>query len=385
MKYKRILALAMVVLGITSTNFTNVLAGSGDVFSVGANMKGYDGKDIDTRNDATTFANNIARAGYSKILIKTPYVSDFSKSNLNSSVVFLAGHGTTGSVNFPYLDDLSDGVILDFSEIDRGNKIGIFNKSFNRTDLAVVAACYAGTPGGFTETIYDNGATTAMGWTKKVEDSTLEEYCEVLSNYLGDGYSLREALIETRNDLLNGKGPSGSKIKLESTVFDYKVYGNTGTTLSEENEKYILDTSDYNDIQDYIQNNIDENFNINDFISFEREVEGAEEYSAITFRYKIGEFESDFGYNVFLHNNKVTEIVKVGNELYDEPMPMTISDITENDVKEMVLQQSLNEDVVDQEVEYLYNSEKKQAYYKVVTEYGNDDIGYYCTTFTYNL
>ena len=63
----------------------------------------------------------------------------------------------------------------------------------------------------------------------------------------------------------------------------------------------------------------------------------------------------------------------------------TIKDVTENDVKEMVLQQSLNEDVVDQEVEYLYNSEKKQAYYKVVTEYGNDDIGYYCTTFTYNL
>ena len=78
-------------------------AGNGDAFSVGCVMKGvngYTGK-TDTTGEAI-YANDIFENYYDGILKTAPEQSDFSSNNLNSSALFLAGHGSSTDMSWPY-------------------------------------------------------------------------------------------------------------------------------------------------------------------------------------------------------------------------------------------------------------------------------------------
>ena len=81
--------------------------------------------------------------------------------------------------------------------------------------------------------------------------------------------------------------------------------------------KHQVASNDYTNVARYIQDNIDADFNLNEFAYNEVEMVEGVSNSLITFRYMIDDFKSDFGYNVIVIDNEVKEIVKVGYKLYD--------------------------------------------------------------------
>lgn len=182
-------------------------------------------------------------------------------------------------------------------------------------------------------------------------------------------------------------------------IFDYAVKGDVFVSLADaRNAKehapkqpegtYKLEETlsvDYNEIAEYIKQNIDEKFNIENFDIAKREFEAIDGFGAVSFRYKVGEFISDFGYNVFFQDDKVTDIVTIGEPLYDNTsVLLNTKSVSDTELKQMALDYYNTEDeVVSQGIERWYDSKENKPYYKVVTELKDKTDSYYCLVYTY--
>lgn len=122
---------------------------NGDAFCVGCDMRPVKaGKaPINTMPEANNAATYFKSAGYGKKVPPEPTNADLTASNLNSSLLFLAGHGSVDSVEWlPKNSNKTYGLTTSLSPAS--GFVSTSNKSFSNTKVAILAACYAGGPVG---------------------------------------------------------------------------------------------------------------------------------------------------------------------------------------------------------------------------------------------
>ena len=407
---KKITAILTVIL-LLSSNIA-IYAGTGDVFSAGCSMRPVGGDPaINSINEATLAGNEFKKANLNLQLTTKPTVSQL-KNYLDSSVVYLAGHGSQINVSWPYINS-STTVEVTTAQTTGSNSYSVQGKYFNNIDVAILAACSAGAAGGLASYLQQRGATTTFGWRVQADDVAMKDYGILMAKHLSNGKTVQNAVISSTSDMVAGKGVSGLKWDAiygtypdtTKPYFQTAIYGDVNNTITNrrnveslENSTittpgkditiyaeipdldYTVNSNDITSISDYIREAIDPDFDLSLFAFGEAEVIEDSGCSIITFRYKVGDFVSDFGYNVIVVDNTVEEIVRVGKPLYDMPMPQSI-DMMEEKYNSFISdnQNTISEDtIVDVYYEKQYQSETGDFIVRTVTTYKDENEAFYC-------
>lgn len=415
---KKRIATALLITLIISNGLV-AYAGQGDAFCVGCAMAATgSNKAIDTTNEATEALDIFCSkkgANMNRIKYIKPSVENLEKY-LDSSVVYLAGHGNMVKVTWPYADESKTVTLTTYSS-DTGDYYSILNKKFSNIDVAIIAACSSGVRAGVADAIQQRGAKTTFGWKVDVDNVPMKDYGLLMAKYLSAGKTVTNAVVSSTADMVAGNTHSGfewDSIDYNGNLypdtskpyFQTAIYGDPNNTITDgtntrsiTTENITTPSSDitiYSDIEglgyetysyeikeivNYIKENIDSSFDLSLFAYGESEVIKNSGCSIITFRYKVGDFISDFGYNVIVVNNKVEEIVRVGETLYDMPVTLSASAM---DAKFDTFTENNNvaiaEDNTVINVDYIkrFDSKTKEYFVRTVTTYENEDGTRYC-------
>lgn len=250
----------------------------------------------------------------------------------------------------------------------------------------------------------------AFGWEAEVEHAALRDFDFLLVENLAKGYRFIDALPYVYASMAAGTTESGFKwdtinySKPQDNPPYYRTcsYGDinvriTNTraiesgssaesyTLPNEdiniysnitNVEHQVASNDYTNVARYIQDNIDADFNLNEFAYNEVEMVEGVSNSLITFRYMIDDFKSDFGYNVTVIDNEVKEIVKVGYELYDREFDISLAN--EKLDEAMLSYPRTFTDSETTDVIKLYDSKNNKFYCRVVKTFVDETGAAYC-------
>lgn len=384
---------------------------NGDAFCVGCDMRPVKaGKaPINTMPEANNAATYFKSAGYEKKVPPEPTNADLTASNLNSSLLFLAGHGSVDSVEWlPKNSNKTYGLTTSLSPAS--GFVSTSNKSFSNTKVAILAACYAGGPAGLAYNINRKGAQLAFGWEAEVEHAALRDFDFLLVENLAKGYRFIDALpyvyasmaagnteSEYKWDTINYSKPQDNppyyrtcsygdiNVRITNTRAIESGSSAESYTLPNEdiniysnitNVEHQVASNDYTNVARYIQDNIDADFNLNEFAYNEVEMVEGVSNSLITFRYMIDDFKSDFGYNVIVIDNEVKEIVKVGYELYDREFDISLAN--EKLDEAMLSYPRTFTDSETTDVIKLYDSKNNKFYCRVVKTFVDETGAAYC-------
>lgn len=412
----------MILAGILSlTMVTPAFAGATHSYNVGTDLG-----DIDTTNEVLDVARNLVYAGYTpQIVTSNLGASTITNDWLNSGIVYLAGHGPTdGSAVLWINDDTNLNYRVCNYSVNSSLGRNVNNANLTDCKLAIMAACYSGLTGGIAQSFQTKGADCAIGWKLEVSDVTMARYNKILTSYLADGATVQYAIRGANADIVNEED-----INYDPNVLQYKTYGSgvynvvkrsTDVARSVDPES-IIDGMDifngidenaegiynpdtfidvlttYTEVKDctleyrngndeeivsYIQKNVDPRFDKGLFEMTEIEtIPGDDSDMIITYRYKVGDVVSDFGYNVNIENYKVVSYKEVGNKLYDYAMPTTIAveDVKTEKLHTFKAEPANEADTVkEQNISVKFSSADKEYVYHVNTVYETEDGGVYC-------
>lgn len=405
-------------------------AGATHSYVVGAQMSSYgSNKEVDTTQEVLDVSYNLVHAGYTPQIVI--YKEDGSanvidettvtKDWLNSGVVYLAGHGNDSGKDVVWINSNTD---LNYRvanyALDKSMGCDISKADLSKCKLAIMAACYSGLPDGIAQAFQKNGANCSIGWKPSVWSVTMARYNKILTNYLANGTTIQNAIKGANADIVKEED-----INYDPNVLKYQTYGSgvydtikrSSSKVADEvnavSEMGIFDSIDKNeegiynpknfvdeletydavndsieyrngndaDIIAYIQENIDSRFEKNLFAVNEIEtISGDDSDMIITYRYKIGDVPSNFGYNVNIENYEMVGIKEVGHELYgyDEPSLVNLDDIKAEKLQKYNAGIKGNADeVIDQSVDVKFDSKNKNYVYFVNTDYETKDGGIY--------
>lgn len=394
---KRFLAMALAAvlsMGTAATAF----AGADDAYFFGDEEFLTEMEDVEYHMD---------RMGYYTKIYTNPTSSRFTASRLNSSVLYVAGHGSKYSI-----ETGDSGICIDGSA---GLK-DVSDSSFSRTEMAIMAACktgkYTNRP---TEclagTIEDNGANFVLAWTGSPNTGILGDYTERFARYVRRGDKYLDAAINTRAYLIS-KGAFET-----SAVFDNILFGRVNDTLPEVatraakqaaktavnpvaaylddelNQKvveeavaYNAGSSDFDEIEQYIQENVDADFVLDDYSikEFGEEENGVNQ---ISFRLKIGGVSSNYGFIVLCIDDEMKLITFTDNyedmtadEIKDMPMARAMVNRNDGDLLEMAIRaDGYDYEVDEQYIEKYYDVTVGKIVNAVNTVYVDENGGYFCT------
>ena len=376
----------------TIATSTIVSANSGYVFSVGANLPSTkDESAIDTRQEARDAANNLANAGYSKKIVTSNIGSDtITLKWLDSDLLYLSGHGERNAVLWIDDDNGLNYRVANYSVGSEDLVCDITDHNFVNTKLAIIAACYGGLSNGLAHSFELQGADASIGWTKVVDNYNLHDYTKTLTSYLGDGLTIQNSIKSTNADMLK-------KLHDTSSVFKYQTYGQVYVPITK-NRNMSSDDNSLKTIKGYISIDNDNYQYLNgddtEIVSYINEelfrrneiftIPGDDTDLILTYRYQIGNIDTDFGYNVNIENNEVKGIWISGEKIYSYDVPMSISKDLVNDIKEKAIQDSnISDEIVEQNVITYFDSIDKKLVYKVETTYQDASNGVYCIETTY--
>lgn len=321
---------------------------------------------------------------------------------MDSTCVFLAGHGTSDGNSVSWkVGTNSYYNISNNNYFSEGRNISGY--SFLNPKLVIVSACYGGLANGIANTFELNGADASIGWKKVVDDTTLSDYTSYLTEFLGNGETIRNSILNTNKIMLD-------KCFESSSVFSYQTYGNVYNTIlgngtktygtkengenvweNTENHYYINTDIEYNYKEDndieiikYIKENIDNKFEENNFQKTVMEVLPGYENSdlILTYRYKVNDILSDFGYSIIINNGKAKEIKMHGQKLYEYNNKTAIyyDDYSEEKIREYVNKCDNSDDLIkDQVIERYFDSETLSIKTDILTTYEDDNGSIYCT------
>lgn len=406
MKMRNIISGSLILMCTLTTTAIPAMANSGYVYSVGYPMTSYsEGSEtfpaIDTTQEAKNAATNIAKAGYTKKVV-TEEISDstITPSWLDSDIVYLAGHGD-GNGNAVYWgnkdENLNYRVSANYTPPATHGR-NIQNQTLSNTRLAIMAACKSGVSNGIANAFQKQGAKCSIGWTVNVNNGALADYTDILTNYLGDGYTIQNAIKATNADLID-------KLVEGTGVFKYKTYGGgvydtiTNTRSVSGNEDSFLNVEGYTDISKqnlnymngddselvtYIVDHIDSRFDADKFEKYEvMTLPDDDSDMIVAYRYKIGDTVTSFGYNINIEDYDVKGIWSSGEELYDY-------EITAKPNKSAVLLEenaladsNITDMVISQHTSAYFDSVSKKMVYNVYTVYEDAFGGQYCVQTQY--
>lgn len=409
---KRVFILSS-ILALTMS--TSVFAGSSHSLCVGADLGGK--PRVDTSKEAITAATNLVSAGYAPELV----INDLGDHRitydwLNSGVVYLAGHGSANGQDVIWRNPESH---LDYSvstnNLSSGKGRTVNKGTYPNCKLAIIAACYCGLQNGVANAFQKYGADCAIGWTDTVSDVTLRLYTGKLTSQLAEGATI-QAAIKAANAYMKDE-TLNKTYNIDNRVFKYKTYGsgvynsikrnksvdtvnnmdidkNNPLVYNPDTYSNIFDTYtkvkneniDYKsrsqqNIESYIIENIDSRFNPDLFEKTEIEtIPGDCSDMLITFRYKVGDIISDFGYNINIEDGKMVSYKEIGTDIYGYtlPVPMASADIKEAKLEAFNEKLGITTDkIIEQTIDVIFDSAEKRCKYSVNTVFETSNGGIY--------
>ena len=412
-KLVSILISVTMVLSISSAAFANSIqprySNTGYVFGcVGSGESDDEDDEINTLQECGTVCDYINKWGLFGEIYINPGLSEFQDGRLNSPIIYFAGHGNYDSINTGGTTGISDG--------SKSGYKNIRNVDFDETKIAVLSGCYtASIPGNITERININGADFSLGWKESYDNEHSRRFSAAFFKHLDQQRSCFDALYYATDELLTGKDGE-SPIWNDADIFDFAYYGDGDLTISsflstysnyiddsydryaplyhddliqyevDGDVNYYYGSEDYDSLESYFRDNIDENFNISDYSCEDMEAFKNGDLNILTLRYKVGNIDSDFGYNVMTDNGKVFLITQVGTDITSENIVSPLTTMSDNEIKEMS-KEYFDETcpLYKQNFKKIFNSEEMKIQYYVTNIYGDEETGYFAKTFEYSL
>lgn len=393
---KRFLAFVLtsvLSLGTVATAF----AGVDDAYFFGS---------VETDIEMQNVKNHMNNMGYSSTIYKNPTVSNFTASRLNSSVLYVAGHGSSKSIDTG--DDR--GICND----GRSGYKDIRSSSFSNTEMAIMAACktgdYTNDPSDcLAGKIEDNGANFVLAWLRSPNTDIMADFTERFAYYVSRGNKYLDATINTKNYLLS------QDLLPDHQVFDNILFGRVNDTLpkvstraakmeaevsenpvhayldDDLNQKIVEDTvsykaesSDFSEIARYIQENVTADFVLDDYDikEFGEEENGV---NLISFRLNVGGVSSNYGFTALCIDDEVTLITFT--DTYEKitvdeitAMPVVMTDCSDEELLEMAISEDgFDYDVDEQIVEKYFDVTTGKIVTAINTVYVDENDAYFCT------
>ena len=180
-----------------------------------------------------------------------------------------------------------------------------------------------------------------------------------------------------------------ARSKNNSSILNLLVNENsyyTAQYVIDENVSYKAGSKNYDEIVKYIKNNINPNFNINDYEIREEDFDIGEKITNILFTYTFKGIRSNFKYSVNVNEDgNVILISQIGEDLstYEPTGEEKINEDTDEILK-MARDKIKNKDNIEsQSLTKRFDSKTKKVIYKVNTIVGSDDTGYDNVVFEY--
>lgn len=399
---KKLVGLVVSLL-VMANSMTVMGADSNYAYSFGTNYsKDWYDYNIDTSHVAKDASTDFGIAGYDSRYNIKPTVQymrgdnpDTHMPRMESEILFFDGHGNSQCVAFNYKKkdgDYKTGIFYgeDYDSLTSGYKFaGIRSCNFSKVKLVTFAGCKTaeGTDN-ITIRAIDEGAETAVGWEKSVGTRSFTRWLSRYTNELALGKSVKEAVdyangftytdnnvktvvIKGNEDLviMNSKDKATFSINNDK-LGEKKSIENRDEILNIEELKEIdinIDLSfdsekaDYSNIVTFISDKSSTQFNIDDYNIYLTERNNNS--SIIDLIYKIGDFETNSSYTVFVENKKVVKIID--NTIKIDKQPITnnktvceqysIQKNTENPISDEYL-------IEEQESKYYYNINNNKHY-----------------------
>ncbi|EOD00716.1 hypothetical protein [Caldisalinibacter kiritimatiensis] len=383
-------------------------------YSIGTNYdSGIFDSDIDTSQDAIDAATDFGIAGYTSYYnIKPTYQylrGDNPNTNdprMESEILFFSGHGNYQCVSFNYKKkggDYKTGIYYgkDYDSSSTGYKYaGIKSYDMSKVDLVTFAACKtADGSDNITKRAVSEGADTAVGWKKSVGATSHTKWLGRYTNELARGKTVQEAVdyansfSYTDNNVKSViiEGNKNLKIKLSDISFSKINVQNDNVGKDEvylkninkkeinkikhktynvkQNLEFNVKKANYNSIIDYIKDEIDSEFDIDDYNIYLTNTN--KNQAVIDFIYKIGGFETNNSYTVLIKNSKVKKIFHntIENEVKSEIKNNIMNIKTYNLNAKAVAQKIEDNDytIEEQESKYYYDLQTNKAYMIILT------------------
>lgn len=390
--FSLVLCLSLTICFATSVSAAPRYANSGFIYG----FQDWDGDQvkpgdqiIKTADECYNALDYVLKWGYDGQVILNPKLADMDNDRLDSAIIYFAGHGDGLSIDLGYGMGISNGTGKDYKNIE--------NLDFNQVQLGVLSACYSAVPGipSIAKQINDNGAACTIGWKEDVQSPSLKDFNAKFFEHLDNGNNFENTAAGAENDLTNGSTlPSYHPT---ATVFNYEFFGNKQNTIEKlsnkqsENKKgiesllhegleqYVITddvsykhmSGEYGEIENYIKENINNEFNLNDYTIYEKERSKTVQYKPVYFRYNLNGIETDFGYNILIENDKAVLITVAGTPI-SENTPLTLSEnnYTDEELFDIAIEElGFDNEIKNKRASRMYLSATGEILYQVEITY----------------
>lgn len=393
--FKRVTILVIMVLSLLSLK---VLAAGNMSFSVGTSFRNLNYMEETVQQAGQCYAN----MGYLSIKHPTP-TNDILKASYNgtkvleSDIVFTVGHG-----GYHHIEVANEvGIKMPTSEPSLKNFVNASDFNWRNVKLATFMACKTGqeTANENVNIAYyvfksSNWTTTTMGWRQEIYDVDAKKWSETFHNTLLAGGTVQNALEN-----------AGGQSYYSSTMRDLAFYGNSSLVLKktrnvaelsklEANKVVVKENIDFHD-EDDIKNintllkNFNPNFEEKDYEINISKLKNDEEEYVISYDQKLGEYYTNQGYVIIVHNGKVEQIrnnmkntnvdIEVPKETLTIEKVNSLKQMATNKVKLQELSKSnksseaykeLDIQIKEQKLKYYIDLETKEKKAVILTTYG---------------
>lgn len=355
--------------------------------------------------------------GYTTYSLEDPGAMTILSNAASSKVQLYCCHGNPSVLEFPN-GGLTVGSSFTSTSGIEFNSINSVN--WSNAKLVILAACQTAGNGSsqsssISHQIMSKGAQMTIGWHSDVNPYSMPDWLDNFHTELDNGYDPLTAVNRANNDYwyMNDN--------VKNTTFAY----NSISTLSDENistmsnsvndklnmvisDKNILSSKEIGNIEiAQVENKIKEtnqSFNVNDYekiytdglYTYSNQTKETEHVNSyISYKLKIGDFITNYGYSVITDGNgKVQQIIDFTNKNYTENQLNALKEaennyISENDMNVYLnrAKQNIdnNDDILEEEITFYYDLEKNEKTAIVTLKIEDDITGHKLKTYTYDM
>ena len=339
---------------------------------------------------AISAGNHLSFWGYQNTFQRNPSQEDIS-ANITSPISILVGHGDTGHV---YLGDRiistgSSNVWDDTTSTPehltpkRRLKMGIGQWDLSTVDLMVFAACATAfennvvTP--LPKQAVQNGVRTSVGWRQRIYSDSLQPFVENFLVALKSGMTINDAINQAKSFPYGDSriydvaifGLANAKVSLPSSYTTKSMTIQKENDILKEYDVETLNSTEISDIVNFIKNEINISFDINDYI-----IEKID--NIIRLVYAPSNIRTNNIYTAILNENKVEKIYSHIEEDFETlntiiSTKQKLDTSTENQIKQNLLNDSTKEITIYQDGYKLENHELK---YYILYDVTSNSLSY---------
>lgn len=339
---------------------------------------------------AISAGNHLSFWGYQNTFQRNPSQEDIS-ANITSPISILVGHGDTGHV---YLGDRiistgSSNVWDDTTSTPehltpkRRLKMGIGQWDLSTVDLMVFAACATAfennvvTP--LPKQAVQNGVRTSVGWRQRIYSDSFQPFVENFLVALKSGMTINDAINQAKSFPYGDSriydvaifGLANAKVSLPSSYTTKSMTIQKENDILKEYDVETLNSTEISDIVNFIKNEINISFDINDYI-----IEKID--NIIRLVYAPSNIRTNNIYTAILNENKVEKIYSHIEEDFETlntiiSTKQKLDTSTENQIKQNLLNDSTKEITIYQDGYKLENHELK---YYILYDVTSNSLSY---------